>query len=84
MGCACVKAETKCSIVCHDGKDQDNTSDCSNISSMTTRTQRGHRVRDQEGREAKRQRRSDAGRWLASKGNDTTLKSSNDRRSDRK
>ena len=41
---------------------------------MATRTQRGLRARDNDGRkeasEAKRQRRNIAGRWAASKGND--------------
>ena len=60
--CVCVKAEAKCSITYHDDKNQDNTSDCPNISSMTTRTQRDHRVRDQEDRETKRQRRTSAER----------------------
>ena len=46
--CACVKAEAKCSIACHGGTNQDNTPDCPNISSMTIRTQRGHRVRDRD------------------------------------
>ena len=67
--CACVKAEAKCSIACHGGTNQDNTPDCPNISSMATRTQRGHRTRDQ-GNQAKRQRRDRAGQWMASKGND--------------
>lgn len=68
--CACVKAEAKCSIACHGGTNQDNTPDCPNISSMTTRTQRGHRIRDRDHmtKEAKRQRRNTAGRWVASKG----------------
>ena len=67
--CACVKAEAKCSIACHGGTNQDNTPDCLNISSMATRTQRGHRTRDQAN-QAKRQRRDRAGQWMASKGND--------------
>ena len=64
--------QPKCSIACHGGTNQDNTPDCPNISSMNMRTQRGHRVRDreQEEKEAKRQRRNTAGRWIASKGND--------------
>ena len=68
--CACYKANAKCSIACHGGKDQDNMPECPNISSMTMRTQRGHRTRDQEvgNKEAKRQRRNTAGRWAASKG----------------
>ena len=39
---------------------------------MIMRTQRDHRVRnqDQEGKEAKRQRRNTAGRWFVSKGID--------------
>ncbi len=69
--CACFKAEAKCAIACHGGRDQDNTPDCSNISTMVMRIQRGHRVRDQDQeKEAKRQRRNTAGRWVASKGND--------------
>lgn len=70
--CACVKAEAKCSIACHGGVNQDKTPDCPNISSMRMRTQRGHRTRDQDqgGKEAKRQRRNRAGKWVASKGND--------------
>ncbi len=70
--CACVKAEAKCSIACHGGTNQDNTPDCPNISSMAMRTQRGHRTRDRDqiAKEAKRQRRNTAGRWVASKGND--------------
>ena len=36
---------------------------------MATRTQRGHRVRDQKDRETKRQRRGSVGQWVASKGN---------------
>ncbi len=69
--CACVKAEVKCFIACHGGTNQDNTPDCSNISSMTMRTQRGHKIRDteKEKREGKRQRRNSAERWAASKGN---------------
>lgn len=45
--CACFKANVKCSIACHGGKDQDNIPDCPNISSMQMRTQKGHRTRDQ-------------------------------------
>ena len=68
--CACIKAGTKCSIACHGGTNQDNTPDCPNISSMATRTQRGLRFRDKDSdKEAKRQRRNTAGRWVASKGN---------------
>ena len=68
--CACIKAGTKCSIACHGGTNQDNTPDCPNISSMATRTQRGLRFRDNDNdKEAKRQRRNTAGRWVASKGN---------------
>ena len=54
--CAFVKAEVKCFIACHGGTNQDDTSDCPNISSMAMRTQRGHRTRDQEleTKEAKR------------------------------
>ena len=63
----CVKTEAKCSIACHSEKNQDNTSDCPNISTMAIRTQRGHRTRDNDA-EAKRQRRNSAGRWAASKG----------------
>ena len=45
---------------------------CSNISSMRMRIKRGHRTRDQDqgGKEAKRQRRNRAGKWVVSKGND--------------
>ena len=69
--CACFKVGTKCSIACHGGTNQDNTPDCPNISSMATRTQRGLRTRDNDGdKEAKRQRRTKSGRWVASKGND--------------
>ena len=77
--CACVKAEAKCSIACHGGTNQDNTPDCPNISSMTMRTQRGHRVRnrDQENKDAKRQRRNTGGRWVATKGNELIDNSEN-------
>ena len=34
--CACVKANTKCSIACHGGTNQDYTPDCPNISSTAT------------------------------------------------
>ena len=44
--CACMKAKAKCLIACHEGINQDNTSDCPNISAMSVRTQRGHRTRD--------------------------------------
>ena len=64
-----MKAETKCSVVYYRGKNQDNTPDYPNILLMVTRTQRGYRVRDQENRETKRQRRTSTGRWVASKGN---------------
>ena len=38
---------------------------------MAMRTQRGHRTKDQvQAKEAKRQRRDEAGQWIASKGND--------------
>ena len=59
---ACVKAEAKCSIACHGGSSQD-APNCPNISSMATRTQRGHRTRDRDSqtKEAKRQRRDRAG-----------------------
>ena len=72
--CACVKAEAKCSIACHGGRNQDNTPDCPNISSMAMRTQQGHRTRDggqAAKKDAKRQRRDSAGQWIASKVNDT-------------
>ena len=70
--CACIKAETKCSIACHGGTNQDNTPDCPNISSMRMRTQRGLQSRDQDGAKeaAKRQRHDRVGHWIASKGND--------------
>ena len=68
---ACVKAETKCSIACHGGTNQDSTPDYSNISTMAMRTQREHRTRDQvQIKKTKRQRRDKAGQWIASKGND--------------
>ena len=66
--CACIKANAKCSIACHGGKNRHDTDpDCPNISSIQTRTQKGHRQRgDDPG--SKRQRRNTAGRWLDSKG----------------
>ena len=70
--CACVKAEAKCSIACHDGTNHDNTPNYPNISTMITRTQWGYRTRDQDqkAKEAKRQRRNTAASWVASEGND--------------
>ena len=73
--CACVKANVKCSVACHGGKNQDNTPDCPNISSIIMRTQRGFRVRDRDDDNddgGKRRRRNTAGRWASSKGNDLT------------
>ena len=48
---------------------QDDTSDCLNISSMKMRNQREHRVRD-GAKEDQRRRRDRASHWIASKGND--------------
>lgn len=49
-------------------RNQDNTPECPNISSMAMRTQQGHRKRNRDDKEAKRQRRNSAGGWAASKG----------------
>ena len=53
-------------------KNYENTPDCPNISSMTMRTQRGHRVRNQQDHEGERQRHNSAEQWTASKDNDLT------------
>lgn len=37
------------------------------------RTQRGHRVRDQQDHEGKQQQNNSAGQWAASKDNDMTI-----------
>ena len=68
--CACVKAKAKCFITYHGGTNQDSTPNYSNISTMTMRTQRGYRTKDQvQAKVVKRQRRDKAGQWIASKGN---------------
>ena len=46
--CASVKAEVKCSIVCHDDKNVHGGPTCLNISSAGTRGQKGLKVRNRE------------------------------------
>ena len=62
------KAKAKCSTAYHEGINQDNTSNYSNISAMSVRTQGEHRTRDVMNK-AKRQRRDKASHWIASKSN---------------
>ena len=46
--CACVKAEVKCSIACHGGKNVHGGPTYPNISSAGTRGQKGLKVRNRE------------------------------------
>ena len=71
--CSCVKAEVKCSIACHGGKNVHGGLTCPNISSAGTRGQKGLKVQNreeeaQEGqRESKRQRKDTVGKLVKSR-----------------
>ena len=64
--CAYIKVDVRCSIACYGGEA---AGDCPNISTMSQRTQKGHRRRDtRDDGSKKRQRRNTIGQWASTKG----------------